>query len=198
MDTFNATIKHISLSETAHDIIRQHLHAGDLAIDATLGNGHDSLFLAQCVGESGHVYGFDVQLKALQASRQRLMQQGLLAGVTLFHASHAQMIDLIPPQLQGQIKAIMFNLGYLPGADKSIITQTHTTLLAMDAACRLLSEQGVLTVLAYPGHVGGDEETRCLEQWLQRLNADCYQSHIIYSQQHKPTAPRLFVIRKPV
>ena len=198
MDTFNATMKRTSLSETAHNIIREHLHAGDLAIDATLGNGHDSLFLAQCVGETGHVYGFDVQLQALQASRQRLMQHGLLARVTVLHASHAQMIQQIPTNLHGRIKAIMFNLGYLPGADKRIITQTNTTLIAMEAACRLLAEQGVLTVLAYPGHVGGDEETRCLEQWLQRLNAECYQSDIIYSQQPKPTAPRLFVIRKRV
>lgn len=191
-------MKRTSLSDITHSIVREYLQAGDLAIDATLGNGHDSVFLAQCVGDDGHIYGFDVQLQALQASRQRLMQHGLLARVTLLHASHAQLIHHIPHKLQGQIKAIMFNLGYLPGADKSIITQTNSTLLATDAACQLLSDQGVLTVMAYPGHVGGDEETRCLEQWLQRLNADYYQSQIIYSQQHKSSAPRLFVIRKRV
>jgi hypothetical protein len=196
MEMSNVTMKRISLSEIAHGIIRESIQAGDVAIDATLGNGHDTLFLAQCVGESGHVYGFDVQHQALQASQQRLMQHDLLARATLIHACHAQMIQHTPAKLHGQIKAIMFNLGYLPGADKHIITKTSSTLLAMNAACLLLAEQGVLTVMAYPGHVGGDEETLSLEQWLQQLDADCFQTQIIFSHHHQTTAPKLFVIRK--
>ena len=189
-------MKHISLAETAHNIIRESLKAGDVAIDATLGNGHDTLFLAQCVGETGHVYGFDVQLQALQASRQRLIQHGLLSRVTLIHASHADMIQHTPLILHGQIKAIMFNLGYLPGTEKRIITQASSTLPAVETACRLMAGQGVLTVMAYPGHAGGDEETHCLELWLQQLDADNYESQTIYSHHHQATAPRLFVIRK--
>lgn len=189
-------MKRISLSEIAHGIIRESLHSGDAAIDATLGNGHDALFLAHCVGEAGHVYGFDVQHQALQASRQRLSQHGLSARVSFIHASHAQMIQHVPLNLQGRIKAIMFNLGYLPGSDKHVITQTGSTLPALDAACRLLTEQGVLTVMAYPGHAGGDEETLSLELWLQQLDAACFQTQIIFSHHHQVSAPRLFVIRK--
>jgi hypothetical protein len=90
----------------------------------------------------------------------------------------------------------MFNLGYLPGADKSIMTQAESTLQALSLACEFLSEQGVMTVLAYPGHVGGDLETRSVEEWLSRLDADRYCVESIFSHQDQASSPRLFVIRK--
>lgn len=189
-------MKRISLTETTHSIIREHLRNGAFAIDATVGNGHDTLFLAKCVSANGQIYGFDIQALALQTTAQRLQQHGLQDRVTLLHASHAEMIEFIPVELHGCIQAIMFNLGYLPGADKNIITQTESTLQAMQAACNLLAGQGILTVMAYPGHAGGDEETRCLDQWLQTLDSDRYAVQTIFSHQHQTTAPRLFVIRK--
>lgn len=186
----------ISLSEVAHNLVRQHLPVGGVAVDATLGNGHDTLFLAQCVGDNGHVYGFDVQLQALQATSRRLQQHDVLSRVTLIHASHALMAEHVPQTLHGQIQAIMFNLGYLPGADKSIITQTDSTLFAIDAACHLLAVQGILTVLAYPGHAGGDEETLRLAEWCQQLDQRRFQTDTVLSHHDKPQAPRLFVVRK--
>lgn len=188
----------ISLTEVAHNIVRGQLSSGQLAIDATLGNGNDCVFLAQCVGSTGHVYGFDVQQQAIYMSQQRLTEFGILAEVSLIHASHAHMVEHIPVKLQGQIQAIMFNLGYLPGSDKTVITQSDSTLQAVNAACQLLAGQGVLTVTAYPGHAGGLEETRKLEQWFQQLDLACYQSEIIFSHHHQQSAPRLFVIRKLV
>ena len=186
--------KRISLVEKAHDVIRAHLQEGDAAIDATLGNGYDTLFLARCVGKSGHVYGFDIQVEALQATRARLLEHGMLHRATLFLASHAQMTKHVSQQVQ----AIMFNLGYLPGADKSIITRSDTTLSALALACQLLAAQGVMTVTAYPGHVGGDEEASRIQQWLQQLNPGQFESQLVFSQHNHVSAPRLFVIRKRV
>lgn len=185
----------ISLLETAHGIVRQHLTQGGIAVDATIGNGHDTVFLAQCVGDSGRVFGFDIQSQALANSRQRLREQGLESRATLFLASHADMPIHIPEALQGRIRACMFNLGYLPGADKTVITRTESTLAALAAACGLLAEQGVITVLAYPGHAGGDSETQALTDWCGRLPRQ-FQVEIVLSNLDKPTAPRLFVIRK--
>jgi hypothetical protein len=185
----------ISLLETAHDIVRRHLTPNAFAVDATLGNGHDTAFLAQCVGEGGRVFGFDVQAQALANTGQRLLQQGLENRAVLFHASHAEMLAHIPEELQGRIRAVMFNLGYLPGAEKTLITQTGSTLAALDAACGLLAEQGVITVLAYPGHAGGDSETLALTDWCGQLPRQ-FQVEIVLSKLDKPTAPRLFVIRK--
>jgi len=185
-------MKRISLSETAHDIVRSHLNKGDMAIDATLGNGHDTVFLAQCVGETGRVYGFDIQAKALESTRLRLLERGLLDRVTLFHTSHADLSNYV----SARVGAIMFNLGYLPGADKNIMTQAGSTLLALNQACRLLRERGVMTVTAYPGHKGGDEETALVDGWMQQLDPKQFHGDIIFSQYHQLTAPRLFVIRK--
>lgn len=189
-------MKRISLTESAHNSIREHLLTGDVAIDATLGNGYDTVFLAGLVGSGGHVYGFDVQATALEITSQRLQQQNLQNRVTLCQTSHANMRDWIPTKLLGGIKAIMFNLGYLPGADKSIMTQSESTLQALSLACEFLSEQGVMTVLAYPGHVGGDLETRSVEEWLSRLDANRYCVESIFGHQNHASSPRLFVIRK--
>jgi len=186
----------ISLLETAHNLILNQLLSGGFAIDATIGNGHDTVFLAQCVGESGHVFGFDIQLQALSNTLLRLQTQELETRATLFHASHDTMLNHLPHNMMGQVGAIMFNLGYLPGAGKSVITQTATTLAGLDTACFLLAEQGIMTVLAYPGHEGGDQETRELTDWCKRLNQQQFQCEVIFSEHHQIKAPQLFVIRK--
>ncbi|PPD34701.1 MAG: 16S rRNA (cytosine(1402)-N(4))-methyltransferase [Methylomonas sp.] len=188
-------MKRITLAETTHFIIKEHLQAGDIAIDATLGNGHDCLFLAECVGSTGHVYGFDIQTQALESTRQRLHDLNA-APVTLIRANHADMRHYIPEAEQGHISAIMFNLGYLPGTDKSIMTQTQTTLQAIEVACDLLASQGLVTVMAYPGHAGGDEETRSLQAWVQNVEFKRFSVETHFSQHHQESAPRLFVIRK--
>ncbi|MGZ4998820.1 MAG: class I SAM-dependent methyltransferase [Methylomonas sp.] len=185
----------ISLLKTAHDIVREYLRPGDIAVDATLGNGHDTVFLAELVGDEGRVFGFDVQAQALENTQQRLERQNLQTRVALCHASHAEMLKFIPLNLHGVIRAIMFNLGYLPGADKAMITQTASTLAALDAACCLLAKKAVITVLAYPGHPGGDQETRELASWCARLDRQRFRVETILSNHDQPSAPRLFVIR---
>lgn len=186
----------ISLPETAHRLIEKRLQNGDSAIDATLGNGHDTLFLARQVGTEGHVYGFDVQLQALESTRARLTQAGLSANITLFHASHADMASFIPPEQQGRIQAVVFNLGYLPGSDKTIITRAESTLTALSAACGMLAPAGVMTILAYPGHAGGDLETEQVHQWLERLEPSRFHYTTYASSVDKPGAPRLFYLEK--
>ncbi len=189
-------MKRISLVNTAHDLIRDILHPGDIAIDATVGNGHDTVFLAKQVGPSGHVYGFDIQQQAIDSTVDKLRQAQLSDCLTLIHASHADMGEKIPVDLHGKIKAIMFNLGYLPGGDKSVITQTGSTLIALTVATRILAVDGIITLLAYPGHPGGDQETDQVKNWCEQLDREQFEISTIYSTEHKDTAPRLFVIRK--
>ncbi|NOV28813.1 class I SAM-dependent methyltransferase [Methylomonas sp. ZR1] len=188
--------KPISLLETAHHIVGSYLEPGDVVLDATLGNGHDTVFLAQSVGASGHVFGFDVQRQALGNSFQRLIKADLQRRVTLRLASHADMLSHVPEQWLGRVRAVMFNLGYLPGADKSIITQIDSTLAALDAARSLLAPRAVMTVLAYPGHAGGDLEAEQLAAWCRQLDGSRFTAEVVLSSHDKPSAPRLFVIRK--
>jgi hypothetical protein len=103
---------------------------------------------------------------------------------------------MIPTQHHGKIKAIMFNLGYLPGGDKTIITYTDSTISALNNACYLLSNDGVMTVIAYPGHPGGDEETIQVKNWCNQLDIKKFNVNVVFSSLNKPSAPRLFVIHK--
>ncbi len=186
----------ISLPETAHRLLEQRLTQADIAVDATLGNGYDTVFLARRVGFVGHVYGFDIQPAALEATRTRLHLAGLLANVTLFLASHAEMASYLPSEHLGRIRAVMFNLGYLPGGDKTIITRSESTLAAVAAACQWLAPGGMMTLLAYPGHPGGDYETERLKQRLKQLEPSQFHCEILYSRVDKPAAPRLFCLEK--
>jgi len=186
-------MQRISLLKPAHELIGNTLRVGDIAVDATVGNGHDTAFLAGQVGPSGWVYGFDSQQDAIAATSAKL---GMQARVTLIHAGHADMSAKIPVHLHGKIRACMFNLGYLPGGDKRIITTTDSTLAALTDASRILATGGVITVIAYPGHQGGYKETEQVKNGCGQLDAGQFNVQAVYSDESNAEAPRLFVICK--
>ncbi len=187
--------KRISLTTQAHQFIQCHLNAGEIAIDATVGNGHDTLFLAGQVDRRGFVFGFDVQQQAIESTQTRLRADLVFKNSTLFNTSHANLIEFIPNQYHGKVKAIMFNLGYLPGSDKAVITQADSSLLALNQAIKLLASSGVITIMAYLGHSGGCEETQQIKQWCCQLNIDNFTVKQIDSSE-KDSAPVLFTIQK--
>ncbi len=156
----------------AHDWVGKVVSEGDHVVDATAGNGHDSLFLAGFVGRAGQVDVFDIQQEALDSTRKRLESASCLhAGVRFHLMSHAAVGSVV----QGPVKAVMFNLGYLPGGDKNIISQSGDTCRALGAATGLLAKGGILTVVCYPGHEGGGEEALAVERLLSSLPHDEWQ-----------------------
>jgi hypothetical protein len=195
---FNAIMQRTSLVNVAHNHIKEVLRPGNIAIDATVGNGYDTLFLVEQVSPSGRVFGFDIQQAAIELTWMKVKTHcnGTLRPeiLTLIQASHVDMNDKIPIQYHGNISAIMFNLGYLPGGDKRIITHTDSTVTALNLAIRMLSSNGVVTVLAYPGHQGGDLETDQVKNWCEQLDKDQFTVSFFYSAENKESAPRLFVI----
>jgi SAM-dependent methyltransferase len=186
----------ISLVNEAHKIIARHLSAGGLAIDATTGNGYDSVFLAQRVGNEGHVFGFDIQKTAITVTRKRLQQALLLHRVTLFQAGHENLAILLSDEVICKINAICFNLGYLPGTDKKIITHKQTTTPALAAACQFLATSGCITIIAYPGHTGGEEETAAIHAFCKQLDCKLFEVDIITVANCENLPPTLFVITK--
>jgi predicted methyltransferase len=186
----------IRLTEEAHRLIRESIKAGDVVIDSTVGNGHDTRFLAELVGPQGHVYGFDIQQLALERVKNDLHELGF-DHVTLIHDSHSQMKLHIPLNFCNKISAIMFNLGYLPGGNKSVITQSESTRLAVSSSIELLADGGILTIIAYRGHEGGKEEHDAIEEMLKQSLDSIISVRTIESGTSN-TAPRLFVIRKRV
>ncbi len=179
------------LTEVAQTWLAERLEEGDIAIDATLGNGFDALFLANQVGETGYVYGFDVQQDAITSSLERL--KDTTCTHQYFLAGHETMKEYIPTHHHGKIKAIMFNLGWLPNSDKSVVTKAETTLIALKQSLELLAPNGRLTVMVYPGHEGGDDEAKQVIQWLhQQQNVFIQTSEVT----NKPQAPILIHVEK--
>lgn len=168
-----------SLSRQIQNELCQFLGEGSLAIDATAGNGHDTIFLAERTGDSGHVYAFDIQHEAIENTRMRLREQQLEHRVSLIEKSHEQLQKHVSASDQGRIAVIMFNLGYLPGSDKSCITRTSSTLKALDQSITLLKPGGALSVMLYPGHEGGEEETNAVLNWGSKLLPSWETRHIV-------------------
>jgi glycine oxidase len=181
------------LTDLAHRIVRRALKRGDTAIDATAGNGFDTLFLSQCVGDTGNVYSIDLQQLAIERTREKLLSAGKL-GVTLIHGDHAALVSQLH-QRGVRASAIMFNLGYLPGATKSLRTLPQTTVAALETAVALLNPGGVLTAIAYRGHDGGEAEFAAVSSALSTISQQGHQLEIIESDETNPTSPVLFVLR---
>lgn len=187
----------LDILDFAKETVRHAVSRGGVVVDATCGNGHDTLFLAREVGPSGHVYGFDVQEEALQTTRRRLEEAGLQGGVTLFRKGHETMGKTLPGEVRDRVQAVMFNLGYLPGGtDKTLVTRPETTQAALEAALQLLAPGGVITVVSYVGHPGGREEAKAVRAWAKGLNqAHCHVlSYRFINRQNDP--PRLLVIQR--
>lgn len=176
----------------SHHFLRAGVRAGDRVVDATSGNGHDTLLLAELVGETGKVWGFDIQDVALQATAARLAEAGLRDRVELVAAGHETMKDYVA----GPIAAAVFNLGYLPGADKTCITRSEQTLTALGQALELLAPQGILVIAVYTGHPGGAEEGEAVTGWAEGLDPNsCNVWHCC--QPNRPaTAPFLVLVEK--
>jgi len=185
----------ISLTQLAHKQILQAIKPGDIVIDATVGNGHDTLFLAQQTGKQGIVYGFDIQQQAINSTTQRLQANNVLSQVRLFHAGHEQILELIPKKHHGSIRIAMFNLGYLPGSDKELTTEQATTVTALKDILSILSPGGMISILAYTGHPGGKEEYKIVRDVVHQLSDDqffCTQT----PEEYQSGTPALLTIKK--
>ena len=181
----------IDLLALQKSFILTHLQEGDTAVDFTMGNGHDTEFLSKTVGEAGHVYAFDVQEQAVASTRKNLAEAGCPQNYTLILDSHHN----VKKYVTGPIKAGMFNLGYLPGSDKSVTTMRETTMPAIEAALDLLDHDGVLLIAVYPGHAEGDAEGKMVLDYLSTLDRRaicCTLIRIINS----PTSPFFIVVEK--
>lgn len=180
------------ITKIAHERLSRIILLGDRVIDATVGNGHDTLFLAECVGTRGLVAGFDIQAEALHGAGLKCEDAGCRAIVDLYELGHESM-DKVLSGWEGKTRAVMFNLGYLPGGDHTVITRPETTLRALDLACQMLMVGGVLSVMIYHGHPGGKEEMREVLSWSGGLD-DRYECEL-FEAAH-PQAPKLLWVGK--
>lgn len=136
------------------------------AVDATLGTGRDSLFLSS---RSKKVYAFDIQEVAIQRSLQ-LFKKENIENVIMIRDSHHNMKQYI----KESIDVCLFNLGYLPGGNKELVTKPETTIMACKSALDLLNSGGSLHIICYQSHPGAKEEIRALSEYLYSLDQKEY------------------------
>lgn len=151
----------------SHDIIKKVVAEGDIVIDATAGNGHDTVMLASLVGEKGKVYAFDIQEVAIRNTENRLKEKGLSDRVVLINDGHQNMDKYV----KDKVKAVMFNLGYLPGGDHRIGTKGETTAEAVTKAMELLEVNGIISIVIYYGGDSGFEEKEYLDEFIKGIDS---------------------------
>ncbi len=182
----------VDLLELQKRFILAHLRPGDVAVDCTMGNGNDTAFLSETVGETGRVYAFDIQEAAIESTRAHLAALGCPENYTLIHASHHRILEFV----KESPKAVTFNLGYLPGSGKKqVTTLRETTMEAVRGALSILASDGILLVAVYPGHEEGRLEGEMLGEYFATLDrrlicCSCFK--IINS----PTSPYFYIVEK--
>lgn len=182
--------------DLAHQYWTILVHPGDTVIDATCGNGHDTLKLAQLAlhSDQGHVIGIDLQEQSLLATKARLMEHlspDLLRRVQLICGCHSSFPE-IPPK---SVRLIVYNLGYLPKGDKSRTTLAKTTIESLQAAFPLLMPGGVICVTCYPGHEEGEKEEKAVLDFVRGL--DPHEWCCTYQQwMNRQKAPGLLLIQR--
>lgn len=168
-----------------------HIRKGGVAVDFTMGNGHDTLWLTGEMGETGKVYAFDIQQQALEHTKALLEKEGAPQNYTLILDSHSNVKQYVTEP----ICVGMFNLGFLPGGDKTITTKRETTLAAIRAAISLLAPDGALLIAVYPGHEEGHIEGELIEKELSTLDRRelCASKFKIVNS---PTSPFFFLVER--
>lgn len=177
--------------EMIHEQLLALVQPGDIVVDATVGNGNDTIFMARRIGTNGRVYAFDIQPHALARTEEWLKEEGLLDRVTLICEDHIYVAEHVP----AIVKAAVFNLGYLPGGDRAITTSADHTLRAIAKLLPLLIPGGAVLIALYWGHPDGKKEKIALENYVRQLPA----SHFRVSETTFPNcheAPICIVIEK--
>ncbi|ARK31786.1 class I SAM-dependent methyltransferase [Halalkalibacter krulwichiae] len=154
----------------ARFLLENALKAGDIAVDCTIGNGHDTVYLASLVGDNGRVYGFDIQEQAIHSTTRRLQEHHLETRVELHHKGHEEVINAIPEMDHPKVKAAIFNLGYLPGGDKAIVTRASSTITAIKHLIELMPQGGTIVLVIYHGHEEGKEEKHHVLTYVEQLD----------------------------
>jgi tRNA A58 N-methylase Trm61 len=146
--------------------LEQIINEGDIVVDATMGNGYDTKYLAQKVGENGFVYSFDVQEEAIKSTAKKLEKENLDKRVKLILDGHENMDKYV----EKEVSCIVFNLGYLPRAKHRIITKPNTTIKAIEHSLKLLKPHGVVSISIYTGHEGGMDEKNSVYDFVKNLD----------------------------
>lgn len=177
-------------------VVKSTTSSGDVCVDCTVGNGNDTVFLANLVGESGKVFGFDIQEQAIAKTTAKLSEQNLSEIVELFCTGHENVMACVPDKFHGKVASAVFNLGYLPGGDKSITTNSDTTIRAIESLLEIMKPEGIIILVIYHGHPEGEVERDALLAYSRSIPLE--RAHVLEYRftNHKNAAPFIVAIEK--
>ena len=176
----------------AAEMLSRVLRPGDTVVDATMGNGHDTLFLCRTVGPRGHVFAFDIQPAAIANTEKLLRENGVSGTADLFCVGH----EFMDQYVKEPVRAVVFNLGWLPGGDHSVTTLWETTQVAVRKSLDLLSPGGILVLCAYPGHDEGSKECEELVSLFSSLSSQTYNVLHQHFLNASPGSSECFVVQR--
>lgn len=187
--------KQLSTVEITHEVLKKYVTEGDFCIDATVGNGHDTVFLASLCGKTGKVLGFDIQPQAIENTRTALEQAGYLQNAQLVNESHTKIENYAKPQTAA---AAVFNFGWLPGGDHNIFTKSETSLEAIKQALCAVKPGGIVCLAIYYGKQCGYSERDDILNFLQGLNSAEYTVLVtqFYNRINDPSIPAFIIKNK--
>ena len=204
-----------------HHFVKNQVKKGDICIDATAGNGHDTLLLCSLVEGSnkdgrdsymqiekgfveksvgrhnekngGKVYSFDIQMKALEATKEKVLASGFSKELILINDGHENIRKHIPASEQGLVSCVMFNFGYLPGGDHNIVTKEKTSIKAIEASLDVLKRGGLVSLCIYSSKEMGHAEKDAILAWLKMLDSQKYLVIVseYYNRNNDPPIPAL-------
>lgn len=177
--------KNYGIAEYTHHFIRQHVEQGDICIDATAGNGHDTAFLCDLVGDSGQVIALDIQEMAVNNTKNLLTENGFMERARVVLDSHEHIGIYAQEE---SVSCIVFNLGYLPGGDHALATKAESTIHALEYSLKLLKKDGLLSVTIYSGGDSGFEERDAVLEWMKKLDSKKYLV-IVSAYYNRPNHP---------
>ena len=175
-----------------HLFLRERVRPGDRVVDATCGNGNDTLLLAKLVGSTGKVWGFDTQESAITATDAALCSAGYRDRLELVRDGHERLAEYVTEP----VRAVVFNLGYLPGGDRGVVTRPESTRAALEQAASLLAPEGFVLVVVYTGHPGGMEEWETARSWATALAPREFNVWQARQLNRSDAAPFLVVVEK--
>ena len=181
-----------NVNNIAKMYIKEVLGEGDVCIDATMGNGYDTVFLAELVGENGKVYAFDVQEEAIKSTEKKVKKLEFEDRVELILDGHENISNYV----KDSIKCAVFNLGYLPRCEHRIITKPDTTIEAIKQSVALLEENGVVCISIYTGHEGGMDERNAVFDYAANLDQKEYNVFESKFINQKNNPPSIILIEK--
>ena len=168
--------------------INKYVKSGSFAVDATAGNGNDTLKLLNKTGENGKVFAFDIQKEALDNTEKKLKENGY-SNYELILDSHSE----IDKYINTPVSCVIFNLGYLPGGDHSIATKGETTIQAIEKSLNLISDDGFISLTVYYGKNSGTKEKDTVMEFIKNLDHKKY-SALVFDFYNRPNNPPLTII----